>query len=84
MNESATYQAILAEGRAEGRAEGQAEGRTEGERDALIRFGTRQFGPPDARVLASLQSISDVDRLGALAERLLDVSGWDELLKEGD
>jgi predicted transposase YdaD len=72
MKESLTYQAILEEGREEGRAEG--------ERKVLIRQGTKKFGPPDERSRSALEGITDLSRLEVLAERLLDASGWEDLL----
>lgn len=76
MEESTTYQAIIAKGRAEGRAEGQA---VEA-RKILLRQGGKRFGPPDARTREAIEAITDIDRLEQLTERLLDVSSWDELL----
>ena len=72
MKESSTYQAILAEGEAKGKAE---EART-----LLIRQGTKRFGPPTTQKIAELEAISDMARLEALTERLLDVNNWDERL----
>jgi predicted transposase YdaD len=68
MKESVTYQAIL------------EEGMQQGEQDMLIFQGTKKFGPPDGRVLSEIRSISDVNRLMALAGKLLDAASWDELL----
>jgi hypothetical protein len=76
MEESTTYQAIIAKGRAEGRVEGQAAEA----RKILLRQGTKRFGSPDARTRSAIEAIADVDRLEQLTERLLDVSSWDELL----
>ena len=64
MKESTTYQAILAD---------------EAKR-ILLRMGTKRLGPPDAHIRAAIEAIMDVDRLEQLTERLLDVSGWDDLL----
>jgi predicted transposase YdaD len=80
MKESSTYQAILAEGRTEGRAEGRVEGRAEEARRLLRLLGDRRFGPPDARNRAAIESLTSVERLEQLTERLLEASGWDELL----
>ena len=68
MRESSTYQAILDEGRLE---EAQA---------IVLRQGRKRFGPPDARTSAAIESITDLERIEQLSERLLDVSSWDELL----
>ena len=76
MRESATYQAILREGR--------QEGVIEGERQLLLRLGTKQFGPPDPATVAAIEGIQDPDRIEAVAERIVDpdVHGWDDLLRE--
>lgn len=71
------------EGREEGRAEGEAKGRAEGERAAalalLLRLGERRFGPPTP---AQRQALTLLDRpkLDDLALRILDASGWEDLL----
>jgi predicted transposase YdaD len=64
MRESSTYQSIL----------------SEEAKKLVLRLGTRRFGAPDHRTQTTLDEISSVERLEQLAERLLDVSGWDELL----
>ncbi len=76
MKESVTYQAILAEGEAKGKAEGRAEEA----RRLILRQGTKRFGPPGASVEAAIVGIGSVERLELLAERLLEVESWDELL----
>jgi hypothetical protein len=70
MQESVTYQKIL------------REGRVEGARRFLRRFGTERFHEPDAATVAAIEEIRDIDRLEALADRLLDpgVRGWNDLL----
>ena len=92
IEESSVYQSIFAkgcaEGEAKGRAEGEAKGRAEGEakgraeeaRQALLNLGCKKLGQPDPQIRTKLATINDVNRLNALLERLLDVSGWDELL----
>jgi len=80
MRDSLTYQAMVEEGVERGRAEGLTQGRVQGAREALIRLGTRQFGPPDERIVATLTAIGDLDRLYALEVQVLDVSSWDEIL----
>jgi len=64
MKESVTYQAILAEG----------------VRDVILRQGVKRFGAPSAQAQAALAAITSVERLEQLAERLLEVETWDELL----
>ena len=76
MRESATYQAILDEGRVEGRAEGEARAA----RMILFLLGEKRFGPSSAQTRAAIESISSAERLERLSARLLDVENWDELL----
>jgi hypothetical protein len=46
----------------------------------LLRQGEVRFGSPDARVRSVLEGITDVERLEALGERLLNVATREELL----
>lgn len=84
MKESSTYQAILAEGLAEGKAEGKAEGEAIGKaaeaRRMLLLQGRDRFGEPSAKIMASLDAMTDLSQLEALAVRLLHVKTWEELL----
>jgi hypothetical protein len=72
MEESVTCQAILEKGR--------LNGMVEGERLMLLHLGEHRFGPPTAEVKAALEAISDTGRVDSLAERMLDVDTWQELL----
>lgn len=85
MEESSTYQLIVAKGKAQGLAEGRAEGRAEARaealalmRKALLRGGQKKFGPPDERTRAALDSINEPERLQLLTERLVDAATWEE------
>ena len=69
------------EGRKEGRKEGREEGRTEGMRELLLLQGNKRFGAPDDEARAALVRITSVEALEKLAERLLDVGNWQELLQ---
>jgi predicted transposase YdaD len=80
LKESSTYQAILREGREEGLEKGRAEGKLTEAIKMLIKFGTRQFGPPDPSALERLQSITDLEQIEALSDRMFEVASWDELL----
>lgn len=84
MRESATYQAILDEGRAEGeargRAEGEARGRAEEARRLLVLLGTARLGAPGAGEVAALEAIADPERLERLAQRLFMATSWADLL----
>jgi predicted transposase YdaD len=70
MRDSATYQAILDEGRAEG------------EQRLLLRVGIARFGPPDDATRSRIGAITDTDALDRLTDRILTVSSWDELLAD--
>jgi hypothetical protein len=73
MEESTTYQAILARGVASGSL---AEAKK-----LLLLMGETRFGPPNAQAKTALDAISDLTRLETLGVRLLNVESWDELLK---
>ena len=96
LEDSATYQAVIAkgkvigrdEGKIIGRAEGEAKGRAEGEvigraaeaRNWLLLLGRKRFGEPDAATLNALDTFIDIERLEQLGGRLLEVESWSELL----
>ncbi len=92
MKESATYQEILREGKAAGRAEGRAEGKAEGKLEGirkgrieeakrlLVRQGQKRFGPPTSSVKAKVESVVNLAKLEKLADKILDVQSWDELI----
>jgi predicted transposase YdaD len=73
MEESVTYQEIVAEGIAKGRAEGELRGA----RELLRTLGDRRFGAPSAEITAALEAIDDLNRLRQLALRLDEVSRKD-------
>jgi predicted transposase YdaD len=68
MEESTTYQMIM------------ARGRLLGKREDLLLQGREKFGPPDGATVERIQSITDPQRLEQLLVRLLQVSDWQELL----
>lgn len=70
MEESITYQKIL------------RRGRIEEARQILMRVGRKRFGPPDEAVVATIQGLNDLEQVETLAERLLDVANWKQLLAE--
>jgi predicted transposase YdaD len=88
MKESATYQAIVEEGRAlgiqEGKRLGIQEGRSGGLREGMKRslelMATKRLGPPDAATSSALETVTELGQLERLLERLPDVSTWQELL----
>jgi predicted transposase YdaD len=68
MRESSGYQLIL------------DEGREEEARKILLRQGQRKFGPPDPAVEATLQGITDLERLERMTDRIFDATSWPDLL----
>ena len=82
LEDSVTYQDIIAKGEAIGRAKVEAEGRAETAQKWLIRLERKKFGEPDAETLNILQSLTDLERLEQLLYRLLEVETWVELLAE--
>ena len=68
MKESSTYQALVTEG-----SENEA-------RKLVLRLGAKRFGAPDESTRAAIEAISSLERLEQLAERLLEVESWQELL----
>lgn len=76
LEESSTYRLIIAEGQKRGKQEG----RLEVARDFVVRQGRLKFGPPTPQIESTMQEISDLDRLGRMADRILSANGWDDLL----
>jgi hypothetical protein len=68
MRESDTYQAILDEG-----GVGSLQ-------KMLLRQGRKRFGEPDEAVRQAVLAIQELEQLYRLAEDLLDVATWQELL----
>ena len=57
--------------------------RGEETRDLLLQLGRRKFGTaPSRKQQKALKAITDRGQLKALAERLLDVDSWAELLAD--
>jgi hypothetical protein len=77
MKESDTYLAILEEGE----ARGEKKFRTDEARRILLRLGSRRFGAPDAATQAAVEAITFLERLEQMADRILEVESWQELLK---
>jgi hypothetical protein len=71
MEESTTYQAIM------------AKGGLKAVREDICRLGERKFQTPlPAPVRTALEGMVDLEQLHGLLERILDVNGWDELMAE--
>jgi hypothetical protein len=62
-----------------------AEGRMEQARAMLLRQGRRKFrAAPSKKQQKTLKAITDLGQLDALAERLVDVDSWTDLLANGE
>ncbi len=72
MEESVTYQAILAKG-------AQAGALAEAKKTLLL-LGRERFGRVTARVKTAVEALHDLERLEQLELRVLRVASWDELL----
>ena len=71
MEESVTYQAIVAKGR--------DRGRIEEARRILLRQERRRFGEPTLETVTSLEGLEDLDRIESLIDRVFEASGWSDL-----
>lgn len=76
LQESSTYQAIIAEGR----AQGEARGRVEQTHRLVLELGAEKFGAPDQQTRATLDAIDELELLERLARRVLTASSWNDLL----
>ncbi len=66
------------------RAESREEGREQGQLALLLRQGRHKFGAaPSKKQQKALKAIADAGGLETLAERLLDVDSWTQLLSNG-
>lgn len=62
-----------------GMERGMEQGRLLGERAMLLRLGSLRFGTPEPAVQTAIEQLS-VQQVEALAERLMHVESWAELL----
>jgi len=68
MEDSTTYQFVL------------QKGRVEATQSLILQLGTIRFGQPPTTPAAAIQAITDHDRLKRMAGRVLNATGWDDLL----
>lgn len=68
MEESVTYQAIV------------AEGEVKGIRKVVLSLGTKKFGPPDAGTRQALEDVTDLESLERIALRVEESSSWADLV----
>ncbi|HVS38800.1 MAG TPA: hypothetical protein VMS17_24805 [Gemmataceae bacterium] len=75
MEESVTYQAIV--------EKGVAKGELQGARRILLHQGEQQFGTAaSADVRSKIEGVNSLEALESVADRLLRVRSWDELLAD--
>jgi hypothetical protein len=82
MAEEARARAEEAQARGEalGEARGEARGRLTEARALLVRIGTARFGAPDLTITTRIEAIHSLEDLERMADRLLQVENWQELL----
>lgn len=68
-----------AKGREEGRAEGMVQGAQRGARQLLLHQLGKRFGPLPDNVRRRVETITSLDRLTELAERVLSAHSLDEM-----
>ena len=68
MQESSAYDVLV------------EEGEVKALRETLLRLGRRRFKSVDESIATSMNTITDLDRLKRMTERLLEVTTWQELL----
>ena len=73
----------LSEGLSQGLSQGRDEGRTREARNLILRLGTRRLGTVPESVIQALQATTSVEELEDLADRIVDVSSWDEFVAAG-
>jgi predicted transposase YdaD len=80
LEDSSVYQMALGKGVTQGLAQGLVQGSLRGTKDTIVRVGAKRFGPPSEAVQAAIDAITDAVDLGRIADRLLDATGWDDLI----
>ncbi|WP_227255080.1 DUF4351 domain-containing protein [Frigoriglobus tundricola] len=81
MEDSTTYQEIFEKGVQMGLEKRMAQENRQLYQKVLLRQGTKRFGDPTPEIAAALEQITDLNRLDHLAERMLDATGWEDLLR---
>lgn len=75
LQDSDTVQELLEEGEAKGLEQAKTRARA-----VLVKQGRKRFGGSDAAAEAAVNAIDDLDRLDRMADALLDVTTWAELV----
>ncbi len=81
MEESVTYQAIVAKGLEQGLEQGLERGAIDEARKLLLRLGQKRFGATaPARARKAAEAIGDLERLEELNEAVMTAPSWEALL----
>ncbi len=80
MENSTTYQAIIAEGELRGEAKGEAKGEATALQGSILRIGTKLIGKPDLSVQRKIKSIFSPQILADMEEVALEAKSWDEIV----
>lgn len=80
MTNSTTYMSIIEEGKEIGKAEGEISGL----KSAVLRIGGKRLGAPNPEVKAQIESIISLEKIQELADRILFVDTWVELLAKAN
>ena len=72
MEESVTYQAIL--------AKGEQQGRLKEAKKLLLLWGRRRFDPPSGAMEAIIEEVNELSRIESWLLRLQEESSWETLL----
>lgn len=81
IEESSIARELIERGEARGKAQGRAEGLARARR-VLLTLGGALVGPPSPEVVEVIGRIDDLDRIGAISDRLPSAASWEELLAE--
>lgn len=87
MEDSVTYQSILAKGEARGELRGELRGEIRGEkkgeliaaREILLELGNLRFGAPDIKTKRAVEHIQSMERLKQMAKQILNAGSWEDL-----
>jgi predicted transposase YdaD len=80
MHESTAYDVWAEESERRGEARGEARGKIRQSHRLLLKQGSKRLGAVDPQSQSALTAIEDLDRLERMAEAVLSVASWKELL----
>lgn len=80
VEESTVVKEWIARGEARGEARGKEIGEMQEAQANILRLGVKRFGVAPEAIEASVKAIQDRARLHRILDRILDATGWDDLL----